>query len=69
MLRDKDPSLQQLPVSYLQRVLSHMRRPGQSTSDIVRRSAGIPYAVVALFLAEIGGPRRVRAVRMNPHSA
>lgn len=59
MLRDKDISLQHLPGSYLQHVIDHVQRPGQSTSDIVRRSAGIPYTFVALFLSEIGGPRRV----------
>ena len=60
MLHDKDVSLQQLPGSYLQHVIDHVQRPGQSTSNIVRRSAGIPYTFVALFLSEIGGPRRVR---------
>ena len=62
MLRSKDESLRTLPGGYLQQVLSYMQRPGQSRSDIIRRSAGVPYAAVALFLAEIGEPRRVCTV-------
>jgi hypothetical protein len=34
--------------------------PGQSLNDIVRRSAGLPYAIIALFLAEPpGAPRQL----------
>lgn len=32
-----------------------MQRPGQSRDDIVRRSAGLPAAFVALFTAEPTG--------------
>jgi hypothetical protein len=32
--------------------------PGQSRADIVRRSAGLPAALTALFLAEPGGQPR-----------
>ena len=60
MLHGSDAALQQLPGSYLRAALAHLRRPGQGTPDITRRSAGLPYAIVALFLAELGGPRRVQ---------
>lgn len=36
-----------------------MRAPGQGRDDIVRRSAGLPFAFVALFLAEPVGSHKV----------
>lgn len=32
--------------------MQQVQRPGQGREDIVRRSAGLPYAICALFLAE-----------------
>ena len=39
-----------------------MQRPGQSRNDILRRSAGLPVAVLALLLADPPGARRVCVV-------
>ncbi len=52
--------LRQAPRQWLDRLLDHMRRPGQSVSDIVRRSAGIPFACAGLFQADMSSARKVR---------
>ena len=41
-----------LPSKWLEEALTHMQRSSQSLRDIVRRSAGLPYAIVALFKAK-----------------
>ena len=53
------PELNRLPTRWLRGLLQRVRAPGQSRDDIVRRSAGLPYAFVALFLAEPPGPNKV----------
>jgi len=58
-LRDTDSELKQAPRRWLDRLLGHMRRPGQSLSDIVRRSAGIPFACTGLFQADMSSARKV----------
>ena len=58
LLEEPSQELNALPMCWLQQLLDHVARPGQTVDDIVRRSAGLPYAFVALFAAEPGG--RVR---------
>jgi hypothetical protein len=56
------PPLPELPERWMRAALSHLRRPGQCRDDILRRSAGVPYAVLALALAEpAGGGARLLA--------
>lgn len=55
LLRQQDAGLAVLPQLWLQRVLAFLQRPGQTRSDIVRRSAGVPSAVVAICQAEPTG--------------
>jgi thyroid adenoma-associated protein len=52
LLEESAPRLNQLPGEWLQLLLARLARPGQCRDDVVRRSAGLPYAVVAIFLAE-----------------
>ena len=61
MLRDPDTGLNQVPGQQLRALLGHMRRPGQSLSDIVRRSSGIPFACTALLQADMCTARKVNA--------
>lgn len=60
LLREPSPALNRLPARWLAGLLARVREAGQSRDDIVRRSAGLPYAFVALFLAEPLGPNKVR---------
>eukprot|EP00887_Chlorella_sp_A99_P000062 scaffold16.g62.t1 len=46
------PALAAMPRAWLAAALAFLARPGQGRSDIVRRSAGLPYALTALFEAE-----------------
>ena len=55
LLRQQDAALAALPRAWLLRVLAFLRRPGQTRSDIVRRSAGVPSAVAAVCQAEPAG--------------
>ena len=55
ILLEASPELNRLPQLWLTHLLDHMQRPGQSREDIVRRSAGLPAAFVALFTAEPTG--------------
>jgi hypothetical protein len=55
ILLEASPELNRLPQLWLTHMLDHMQRPGQSRDDIVRRSAGLPAAFVALFTAEPTG--------------
>lgn len=59
VLREPAPSLNTLPQQWLAALLAFLQRPGQGRSDIVRRSAGLPYALNALFLAEPGNNHKV----------
>ncbi|GAB4815827.1 hypothetical protein N2152v2_002873 [Parachlorella kessleri] len=52
LLREPAPALNSLPQSWLSSLLAFLQRPGQTRSDIVRRSAGLPYAFNTLFAAE-----------------
>ena len=55
MLVEASPQLNSLPQQWLHHLLAHMQREGQSRDDIVRRSAGLPAAFVAVFTAEPTG--------------
>lgn len=62
LLREKAPALNRLPGQWLTGLLQRVRASGQGRDDIVRRSAGLPYAFVALFLAEPPGPSKARPI-------
>ena len=58
MLLEASPQLNSLPQQWLNHLLTHLRRPGQSRDDMVRRRAGLPAAWVALFAGEpTGNPK------------
>ena len=52
---DKSTGLHDLPIQWYDRVMAHLRRPGQSRRDVVRRSAGLPYAIQSLVRARSQG--------------
>ena len=52
LLQERSPALHGLPHRWLHGLLARAAAPGQSRDDILRRSAGLPAAIVALFLAE-----------------
>lgn len=57
----REPDLRPRPKRWLEKLVGIINRPGQHLSDINRRSAGIPFAFVAIFLAEPQGGHRVSA--------
>ena len=59
LLREPAPALNRLPGRWLVALLERVRAPGQGRDDIVRRSGGLPFAFVALFLAEPIGSHKV----------
>lgn len=66
LLRQQDAGLAALPQLWLQRVLAFLQRPGQTRSDIVRRSAGVPSAVVAICQAEpTGAAKRLLPIALR----
>lgn len=52
LLQDPDPSLSKLPGRWLGSLLDAAAAPQQSVDNIIRRSAGGPFAVTAILLAE-----------------
>ena len=58
VLACNDDDLATLPAQWLNGLLNAVKAPGQSRTSIVRRSAGLPSAVLALCLAEAGGAAR-----------
>lgn len=58
LLRERAPALNCLPRRWLDELLARTAAPGQSRDHILRRSAGLPAALVALFLAEPGNQAR-----------
>ena len=64
LLSEVDGALNSLPSTWLAQLLQRMRAGGQSRDNIVRRSAGLPFAFTALFLAE---PPTSHRVRLQPH--
>jgi thyroid adenoma-associated protein len=57
-LRESSPELNRLPGQWLQTLFEPVARRGQSRTSIVRRSAGLPLAFVALCHAEQNGAAR-----------
>lgn len=66
MLLEPSSELNKLPQLWLNFMLDHIRRPDQSRDDIVRRSAGIPCAFVALFAGEPTGNPKITLQRGTP---
>jgi Putative death-receptor fusion protein (DUF2428) len=52
MLQRSEPSLHELPAQWMALIQQHLCLAGQSRSDIVRRSAGTPLAILSLLIAE-----------------
>ncbi|QDZ22105.1 DUF2428 domain-containing protein [Chloropicon primus] len=52
LLADSNESLNTLPYKWLEQLKAFDTRPGQTGSDIVRRSAGLPFTLVALAKSE-----------------
>lgn len=52
LLQEPDPALSQLPGRWLGSLLDAAAAPQQSVDNIIRRSAGGPFAVTAILLAE-----------------
>eukprot|EP00775_Hariotina_reticulata_P011695 gene11694-11839_t len=66
LLQSQDPGLNGLPSVWLQRCLARVDERGQCRDDIVRRSAGLPFAMAGLFLAEpLGVPRSLLPVGLT----
>ena len=59
LLREPSAELNQLPRAWLVELLGRLRAPGQHRNDIVRRSAGLPFSFMGLFLAEPPGSHKV----------
>lgn len=52
LLKSLDQNYRQLPIHWLQVILDRIRERDQQTDDIIRRSGGLPYAILALFKSE-----------------
>lgn len=66
LLRSSDPRLNKLPEIWLQQLTDHTGARGQVVDDLLRRSAGIPPAFLALFLAEPeGSPKKLLPMGMR----
>ncbi len=63
LLREPRADLNQLPRKWLGELLGCVRARGQHRNDIVRRSAGLPFALMGLFLAEPPGSHKVSPVQ------
>ena len=60
LLRSSRRDLSGLPATWLDDLFRRLEREGQSIKDLIRRSAGIPFGFMAVFLAEPGGvPRQL----------
>lgn len=57
------------PAELMLAVLRHMHRQGQSQDDVIRRSAGGPFAVATLFQAETRRPQQVLLCCIRPVKA
>lgn len=56
----QEDTLQHAPKLWIDKLMHFICRPGQSLTDVNRRSAGIPFAFSAIFLAKPHGGNRVR---------
>ena len=59
LLRSSRRDLSGLPATWLDDLFRRLEREGQSIKDLIRRSAGIPFGFMAVFLAEPGGVPRL----------
>lgn len=66
MLVSGDAELAALPARWLQKLLDAVRAAGCSVNEMHRRSAGLPYAFLALFMAEPQACPKVRPLRRAP---
>ena len=64
LLQDPDPVLSQLPGQWLGSLLDAAAAPEQSVDNIIRRSAGSPFAVTAILLAD--PPQQTQKVSSHP---
>lgn len=55
LLCSSDPRINQMPESWMKQLMQRTIAKGQTVDDLLRRSAGIPAAFIALFLAEPEG--------------
>ena len=58
LLRSPDARLSALPREWLARLFARTTEPEQNVHDLIRRSAGIPFGFMAVFLAEPRGVPR-----------
>ena len=58
LLRSSDATLSALPKAWLAELFERLEEPNQSVKDLIRRSAGIPFGFMAVFLAEPRGVPR-----------
>ena len=66
LLASSKEALNTLPYQWLERLRVFASRPGQTGSDIVRRSAGLPFALVALAKSEPKGlPKKLLPLGME----
>lgn len=66
LLRSPDPRLNKLPESWMNQLLERTGAKGQTVDNLLRRSAGIPAAFLALFLAEPdGAPKKLLPMAME----
>ncbi|KAH9296258.1 hypothetical protein KI387_039846, partial [Taxus chinensis] len=55
LLCSSDPRVNQMPETWMKQLMERTIAKGQTVDDLLRRSAGIPAAFIALFLAEPEG--------------
>ncbi len=53
------PAIHTMPRAFLGQLLAHMHRPGQCQDDVIRRSAGLPFAVVSVLQACMASTQQV----------
>jgi hypothetical protein len=58
LLRSADARLSAQPREWLETLFQRTQQPGQDVRDLIRRSAGIPFGFMAVFLAEPRGVPR-----------
>ncbi|KAI5076112.1 hypothetical protein GOP47_0008177 [Adiantum capillus-veneris] len=66
LLCSSDSRLNKMPELWLHQLMDHTAAKGQIVDDLLRRSAGIPAAFLALFLSEPEGtPKRLLIIAMR----
>ncbi len=63
LLTEGSADLRALPGRWLDTILDTAAAPRQSVDDVVRRSAGAPFAVTAILLGEPPGTKKARLLR------